>query len=196
MTIDFSKEARRHFDPVAQQFGLVCAVSTKWELRYENDLVSLNINFDSGRSYELGVEVGRPGDRFLGHPFSLAEILRLRDIQDVAFVSGLMIDDEIKLPNALAQLAELTVRHASDFLKGEDPSFAQIEKFRNKECAEFEIASQLRHARSIVDVAWAAKDYGVIVKVFEPLEAHLSSAEKKCLAYARKQLLKALGSNS
>ena len=74
------------------------------------------------------------------------------------------------------------------FLMGNDFSFAQVEKLRNKESAEFELASQLRYARSAVDLAWPAKDYRAIVKVLEPLEQHLSPAEKKRLEYSRKQL--------
>lgn len=188
MTLLFSEEARHQFDPVAQQFGLVCVASTEWGMRYENPHLFLNVNFDNGRSYELGIEIGKQGARYPGPPFSLAEILRLRDIQDAAFVSKLMISDEARLPNVLARLAELTIRYASDFLMGNDFSFAQVEKLRSKESAEFELASQLRHARSTVDGAWPARDYGAIVKVLEPLEQHLSPAEKKRLEYSRRKL--------
>lgn len=192
MTLPFAKEARRQFDPVVQQFGFVFVAATEQGLRYENDQVLLNINFDNGLSYELAVEIGRKGTAYPGPFFSLAEILRLRDIQDAEFVSSLMISDEARLPNMLARLVELTVRYASDFLMGNDSSFAQVEKLRSKESSDFELDSKLRHARSIVDVAWKEKDYGVIVKVQEPLESHLTPAEKKRLEYSRKQLLKAL----
>jgi hypothetical protein len=188
MTFLFSTEARHQFDPVAQKFGLVCVASTEWGLRYENDKVFLTVNFDSARSYELGVEIGKKNTKYPGPPFSLAEVLRLRDVQDAEFVSGLMISDETRLPDVLSRLAKLTVSYASDFLMGNDFSFAQVEKMRNKESAEFELVSRLRYAKSTVDVAWSEKDYEAIVRVLEPLEQHLSPAEKKRLEYSRKQL--------
>ncbi|MCI0653057.1 MAG: hypothetical protein L0Y39_01070, partial [Methylococcaceae bacterium] len=95
---------------------------------------------------------------------------------DAGFVAGLIISDQALLPNILSRIARLTVDHASDFLKGNNFSFAQLEKLRNKESSEFELASQLRHARSIIDTAWPARDYRTIVKVLEPLEKHLSPA--------------------
>lgn len=188
MTLLFSTEARRQFDPLAQQYGLTCVASTEWEVRYENDQVFLTINFDGARSSELSVEVGTRDARYPGPPYSLPEILRLRGVRDAASISGLMISDRSRLQDALARLAELTTSHASDFLAGSDSSFAQVAKLRNKESAEFELASRLRHARAMADVAWAARDYKAIVQVFEPVESHLSQAEKKRLEYSRKQI--------
>lgn len=188
MTLLFSVEAQRQFDPIAQQFGLVRVASTEWGLRYENDKIFLTVNFDNARSYELGVEIGKRNTKYPGPPFSLAEILRLRDVQDAAFVSGLMISNETRLPGVLSRLAQLTISYASDFLVGNDFSFAQIEQMRNKESAEFELASKLRHAKSIVDIAWSTRDYPEIIRALEPLEQHLSVAEKKKLEYSRKQL--------
>ncbi|MDZ4099923.1 MAG: hypothetical protein U1E13_14685, partial [Methylophilaceae bacterium] len=97
MTLLFSEKAQRQFDPVAQQFGLVCVACTEWGVRYENDQVFLNINFDNGRSYELGIEIGQQDPRYPGPPFSLAEVLRLRNIQDAAFVSELLINDDARM---------------------------------------------------------------------------------------------------
>ncbi len=188
MTLLFSSAARRQFDPVAQQFGLVCMASDEQGLRYENDNVFLDVNFDNGRSYELGVEIRKRHTQYPGPPFSLAEILRLRSVQDAAFVSGLMISNESRLPDILSRLARLTRDHAADFLMGNDFSFAQVEKLRNQESAEYELASQLRYARATVDMAWPARDYEAVVKALEPLESHLSPSEKKRLEYSRKQM--------
>jgi hypothetical protein len=146
----------------------------------------MGVNFDNGRSYELGVEIGKQHTQYLGSPFSLAEILKLRGIQEAKFVSGLINCDQARLPEALSTLIRLTREHASDFLMGNNLSFAQIEKLRSKESAEFELQSQLRYAKSVVDEAWPAKDYKAIVEVLESLESHLSTAEKKRLEYSRK----------
>ncbi len=188
MALLFSTEARRQFDPIAQQFGLNCVTSTEQGLRYENDNVFLEVNFDNGRSYELGVEIGKRYAQYPGSSFSLAEILKLRGIQEAKFVSRLMNSDQARLPGILSTLVRLTLDHASDFLMGNDFSFAQVENQRNKESSEFELESKLRYARSVVDVAWPAKDYKAIINVLESIESHLSTTEKKRLEYSRNQL--------
>ncbi len=186
VTLLFSTEAHRQFDPIAKQFDLVCTVSSERNLRYENNEVFLLINYDDSWSYELGIEIGKTGIRC--PPFSLSEILRLRGVQDAAFVARLMISDKTQLPNILSRLAKLTHDNASDFLKGDVVSFAKLEIFRHKECFEFELASRLRHMRMVVDAAWLVRDYRTIVRSFEPLEAYLSEAEKKKLEYSRGHL--------
>ena len=59
MVQQFASEARSFFDPIGRGFGLTCSASTEQGLRYESDEIILRVNFDNGRSYELGVEIGR-----------------------------------------------------------------------------------------------------------------------------------------
>jgi hypothetical protein len=188
MSLLFSSEARRQFDPIAKKFDLICVAVSEQFVRYENDKVILIVNFDSTRSYELEVEIGKKNTQYSGPAFSLAEVLRLRGVQDAEFVSGLMISNEERLPDVLSRLAKLTINHASDFLMGIEFSFMQIEKMRTEESAEFELASQIRLAKSDADAAWSVKNYEAIVKVLKPLEQYLSLAEKKRLEYSQKQL--------
>lgn len=188
MSLLFSTEARRQFDPVSQQFGLVCVACTEWGLRYQNDDVFLGVNFDNGRSYELSVEIGKRDTRFSGPSFSLSEVLRLRGVQDSISTNALVVSDETRLKTGLTRLAELTVRYAPDFLMGSDISFVQVAKLRDNESADLSLASQLRHARSTTEAAWTARDYKAVVAALEPVEQHLSPAERKRLEYARNQL--------
>jgi len=188
MTVPFASEARRHFDSVAQQFGMSCAVSNEREVRYENDGVFLVVNFDNGRSYELGVDIGRKKSTQPERPFSLTEVLRLRSVADAASIDGIMISDATRLGDALARLAALTLRHASDFLMGSDFSFAQVAKLREKESDAYALAGSLRSARAKSEAAWSKRDYRAVVNSLEPLEKHLSPAEKKRLDYSRDHL--------
>lgn len=187
MSLLFSAEARRQFDPVAQRSDLVCVDSTERTVRYENEIVFLIVNLDNDRSYELGVEIGKRDARFPGPPFSLAEVLRLRGVEDTISVNALIVSDETRLRTGLARLADLTARYASDLLMGSDFSFMQVAKLRDIESAELWLASQLRFARSTSETAWAMRDYQGVIKALEPVELHLSPAEKKRLDYSRKQ---------
>lgn len=59
MSNPFELEARRSFDGLAQQFGMDCVRSSNREVRYESGNTFLSVNFDDGRSYEVGVEIGQ-----------------------------------------------------------------------------------------------------------------------------------------
>ena len=188
MPIPFALGARRDFDAVAQQFGLSCVVANEREVRYENDNVFLIINFDNGLSYELGVEVGRKKPAQPERPFSLAEVLRLRGVTEAASIDGIMVSDAARLHDALMRLAALTLQHASDFLMGSDLSFAQVAKLRGREGDAYALEGALRAARARSEAAWGRRDYEGVVRSLEPLEQHLSPAEKKRLDYSRRHL--------
>jgi len=183
--MSFVAEAKRRFDPIAQQFGMVCVVSSDLVLRYENACAFLTIIQDSRGSGELGVEIGSTKRLMQGPPYSLADILHLNGAQDAAWISGLMVADQSVLPGALSRLADLTVKYAADLLSGREFSLARLESFRNKEGARFELERKLRLARSTVETAWRARDHEAVVRAFEPVEAHLSEAERKKLQYSR-----------
>jgi hypothetical protein len=189
MSLHFVDEARRWFDPVAQQFGLSCLVASEREVRYENDAVFLCINFDNARSYELGVELGKKSPNQLERPFSLSEVLRLNGVPDAASIDGIMVSDAVRLHDALVRLAMLVMQYAPDFLVGNDISFARVARLREKESLAYALERDLRAARARAETAWSGKDYKAVVAAFEPLESHLSPAEKKRLEYSRKQLL-------
>lgn len=185
MTVPFALEARHQFDALAQQFGLSCVLSNEWVVRFESDSVFLSVNFDNGRSYELGVEFGKKKPQKPERPFSLAEVLRLMGSAEAQAVDGIMISDSSRLSHALGRLSSLTAQYASDFLLGNDFSFAQVAKLRERESDAYALEGSLRTARARSETAWAKRDYQSIIDALEPLEPHLSPAEKKRLEYAR-----------
>ena len=123
-------------------------VADQQRVRYENGEVFLGVNFDSGRSYELGVEIGQKIPNKVERPFSLAEILRLRNVPASATIDGLSVSNTTKLADHLRLLADLTLSHADDFLTGNDLSFAQVAKLREKESIAYAIQRDLRSARA------------------------------------------------
>lgn len=188
MSVSFALEARRGFDNLAHQFGMSCVASNDREVRYESDCAILILNFDNGRSFELGIEIGRKKLAQLEQTFSLAEVLRLRGVMQAAAIDGMMVSQADRLPDALACLARLISQHASDFLMGRDFSFAQAAKLRKKERDAYALEGALRSARARSEAAWEKRDYQGVVQALEPLEQHLSLAEKKRLDYSRRHV--------
>ena len=188
MSASFALDARRGFDALARQFGMSCVVSNDREVCYESAKTFLTINFDNGRSYELGIEIGRKTSAKPERPVSLAEVLRLRGLEEAAVVDGMMVSDAVRLPEALARLAKLTSQHAADFLMGSDFLFAQVAKLQKVESAAYALEGALRFARARSAAAWEKRDHQGVVQPFGPLEEHLTPAEKKRLDYSRRHL--------
>lgn len=187
--IPFLTEAKRHFDRVATKYGLSCALADERRVRYEGSDVFLSVNFDNGRSYELGVEIGQKIPNKTERPFSLAEILRLRNIPTAVTIDGLSAFDATKLASDLSLLADLALRHADDFLGGSDLSFAQVAKLREKESIAYAIQRDLRSARARAEVAWGAKNYAAVVAALEPVKSHLLPSEVKRLEYSQSKTM-------
>lgn len=182
--IPFSVEARRHFDRVAMKYGLACVVADEQRVRYESGEVFFGVNFDNGRSYELGVEIGQKISNKVDRPFSLAEILRLRTVAAAATIDGLSVSNTTKLAANLQLLADLTLSYADDFLRGNDLSFAQVAKLREKESIAYAIQRDLRSARARAEKAWRVGNYAGVVAALEPVKSHLSPSEAKRLEYS------------
>jgi hypothetical protein len=183
--IPFAAQARNQFDRVAQKYGLSRVTADEQRVRYENDRVFLEINFDNGRSYELGVRIGRKVPNQVERPFSFAEILRLRNIPAAATVEGLTVENGDELHDRLRMLADLTLQYADDFLRGDYLSFAQVAELRQKESSEYAIQRDLRSARARAELAWKANNYAGVVSALEPLSAHLSPADVGRLEYSK-----------
>jgi hypothetical protein len=182
--IPFLVEARRLFDELATQYKLAFSEGNEWSVRYDGSGVFLEVHFDNGRSFELAVEIGRKLPSQPERPFSLAEILRLRSVPSADRIDRLSVPQPDSLVRGLQTLRELVRTHASDFLSGDDRSFAELSAQRDKETAAYAIERDLRAARRRAEAAWNQKDYRAVVDVLSPIRLHLTPAEVKCLEYS------------
>jgi hypothetical protein len=183
----FSTAVHLYFGTLAGRFDLQCTASTDQFVRFQNKKVFLHVIFDAGRSFEIGVEIGQLSTTGLPErPFNLAEILRLQNAPDTGYVEKLQVSESAAQENAISRLAELTEKYAVGLLEGNELDFLRQAKFRDIECAEYALSRDLRRARQDAENAWAKQDYLGVVKAYRPLEAVLTQAEKKRLAYAEK----------
>lgn len=181
-------EAKCHFDRVADEHELSCVVANAQYIRYESAAAYFTVNFDRDRSYELHIEIGQQTAGSFKRPFSLSEILRLRNVPEAEQVSGIAASNTAKLINVASFVSDLLLKYAGDFLNGSEFSFVQIARFREKESIKSALERELRTARLQADIAWKNKDYAGVILALEPVESHLSPSECKRLAYASHKL--------
>ena len=106
--IPFSDEAKRQFERVAEKYRFECVAADERRVRYESTDVFLDVRFDNGRSYDLGIEIGQIIPNKIERPFSLAEILRLKNVSEGRSIDGFSASSVTKLRDGLKTLYELS----------------------------------------------------------------------------------------
>jgi hypothetical protein len=142
------------------------------------------VDFDNGRSCELAVAFAliRPDPQ--QQPYSLAEVLRLRNRPEAAFMEGQQLVTQSSLEAALKKAASLASEFASEELQGNEKTFTNLANQRAAEAMDYGLARDLRAARLRADRAWQEKDFATVVSVYRPFLSHLSPSEVKRLEFA------------
>lgn len=186
---ELSNAVHYHFDALADHYNLECTKSSEWEVRFQNSKVFLQVLFDSGRSFEIGVEIGQiPAMGVLERPFNLAEILRLQKSPDASYIANLEASQPKVQRHIIARLAELTKKYAGQLLDGDKQAFLILSKFRDRECEEYALARDLRYARRDAESAWLKKDYFGVINIYKSLKTVLTPVEKRRLEFAEKHI--------
>jgi hypothetical protein len=185
VNLEFVPEVRRSFDAIANEFGLSAVDENEWRVRYADSKTFMNVNYDNGRSHELGVEIGRVSSS--ERPFSLGEILRSVGNRS-AIADGLLASDFASMRNVLVRLAELTREYAAEYLCGNDIAYARLARLREQEGVAYALDRDLRQANVEADEGWTKKDFVRVVRALEPFQQYLSDTMLRRLEYARRKL--------
>jgi len=183
--LKFSELAREAFAFLNEEFGFRGRLEAEGLLRFEREDMFVLISYDARRSYELTLEIGRK-QKMPERVFNFGELLRSVNAPNIP--SSYQVTSENFLKFYLDKLAYSLRYYCTSILHNDAMALARLDKLRNIESAEFELASRLRRVREAVDVAWPARDYKAIVKALKSIEPHLSPSEKKRLEYSQKKL--------
>jgi hypothetical protein len=147
--VPFKANARAVFDPIAAQHGLAAVDESEWYVRYDNDHVSLSVEFGNGRSYELSVSIGQKLPNKPPRPFLLEEILRLKEAPEAASINAISASTIEQLRQVLRLLATLTTLYGGEFLAGEAHWFSLVADLRHRESLVYaaEARSRAEQAR-------------------------------------------------
>lgn len=181
----FELEVKNAFDPIAERYHMKCESGAD-SVIYKNETVSLALGYDSKRTFEIQVILGRVSDRGARERLvGLELILKDKGVEDAAWVSGLQVGDGKDLRPVLIRLAALLDAHGSEYLEGRPEAYARAAGILADGREQYALRQRLLTARAEADQAWDRREYSKVVDSLEPLEAHLSEAEKLRLGIAR-----------
>jgi hypothetical protein len=189
MDLQLQTIAAQEFAFLKSEYGFKCVKNSPWLVRYESDVVFINIYFDWNRSYEFGCELGR-NDNLRGSlkvPFDIGEIIRSKGNSDEHIGSSFQVTSRDSLEKFAKELASSLKYYAHEFLRGSSDAFNQVADLRDKECKEYALEKELRLMRSKLGDAWHNKDYQKVIELLSPLREKLRESELKKLKYALKK---------
>ena len=175
MDLGFEKIATKEFQFLNSKYGFKCVKSGPWIVKYQSDLVFINIRFDGERSYELGCEIGRNDDLrgTLKVPFNIGEVIRSKGHSEKNVRAFFQITNSDSLKKFVKELAGLLKAYAQDLLTGSSERFNHVADVRDKECKEYALKTELRLMRNQLDTAWQIKDYKKVIDLLTPLKEEL-----------------------
>jgi hypothetical protein len=165
-------------------------------VRYESSEVFVNI-YHGRASFELGVEIGSINEP--SEKFTLQDIITWAGAEKAeGFGQHVMfqVSSRNGVNEFVPKLAHLVARYGAAFLKADASAYHSVRESRLRSAAEFEKNINLKNARRRADVAWHAKDYVQVVKLYSSLRQELSKVETKRLAYAERRVLSDEGMSS
>lgn len=190
MDLGLEEIVTKEFDYLKSEHGFKCVQSGTWLVKYQSELVFVNIRFDGERSYELGCEIGRI-DNLKGTlkvPFDLGDVVRSKVYSREPIKSSFQVTSTDSLEKFVKELAWQIRTYAKDLLAGSDESFNHVADLRDKEHKEYALETELRYMRSQLDIAWQKKDYKKVIELLSPLKEELERSELKKLHYAIKKV--------
>jgi hypothetical protein len=182
-------QAKQHFAFLVAENGYRCTLSTEDRVRFESKTTFIELVYDEGRSFELGLMVGKAGFMASKNPsFSIGEILRLRHAPEAKKFSLIQVTSREVLASFVEMLAQVLRAYGEDFITGNQQSFAELAELRRRETDAYALRKNLRRAWAAADIAWHKKDYSAVVNTLSPFRAALTAAEVGKLEFSEKQL--------
>lgn len=186
---DFAAMARESFGFLEQR-SFVYSWDGGYRVRFDSPTVFVGVVYDATRSCELGVEIGlQAGIEYnVERPFEIWEILRSLGRGELPEAKSVIQSRASGLQKYLGRLSDLVRQYASGLLTGDIELFRALGRQRDADSAAYALRTALSYARQNAEKAWKQGKYQEVVEELEPVADHLSPAEQKMLAIARKRI--------
>ena len=179
-------QAKIHFGFLVSECGYRCVASSSSQVRFESPSTFIEIRFDGGRSFELGLLVGKV--TWEDEPFTIGEILRLCGAPEAVRFSLVQVTNRDALARWVAKLSEVLRVYGDELIGGDEVRFAALARQRHEDVKGYALERALEAARTEVEVAWRNGDYATVVRALKPLGSFLTASEIKKMKIAERRI--------
>lgn len=183
--LTFKNCALKEFNFLVNEYGFRCIKSDTYYLRYESNIVFVELHYDGQRSFEMDFSIGLLDDLYEGRerPFYLVELIKLLAPNDDDDYRLMQASTPEKISHLLPKLANLVKIYAKEFLSGNKTRFKDLSDFRENRCNQYAMEKTLKDLRVAVQKAWEDEDYARVIELYEPVKKHITQSERKKLKY-------------
>lgn len=186
---DFKTDVIDAFNTL-RPFGFMCTQGSESLVTLESDLVEMKVHYDRKRSFEVGVEVRSKHEGYNHLSFSLIDIYREANVPDAARRDFCQTTDYARVIQFLHETAILLNDYAQPVMRGEREAYQRLREDQSRAAAEYALKVNLSVHRRCAEDAWREKNFNEYVRLMQPYQGHLSTAERRKLEYAQMQATK------
>jgi hypothetical protein len=169
-----------------ERYGYCVAEAGSTIVRYEGSLGFVNVYY--GRSsYEIGVEVGPPGEEQMAS-YSMSELIRLKDDEEAKSYRNPVVTSSQTIKGFVAIQAQRLKDYGQPILSGNTTVWHVLEQQRKRWSEEYAMDVLVSQVRSEAENSFRAHNFKRVIELLSPVEYRLTPAERKKLEYARRKL--------
>lgn len=186
MTFLFSTLAKEEFSFLLDR-GFSLIRDCPGEVCFQSTDSVVCVTWDK-RSGELDVYLKLLRDASEEKPYSLCDLLAMENKDLLEAREPFQIFEQERLRPFLRRLADDVSKYASKALIGDRLYFRRLSEYRSRQAQSLMENMRARQVRLKADEAWRCRDYEQVVKQYESMRDHLTSAEFKRLEIAKDRM--------
>jgi hypothetical protein len=178
--LNFANAASKSFSFLGDR-GFAVVESLPTLVRFRKDELEARV-YHGRRSFEVGFEIVRDGDRY-----SISELIRAADRDEGDRYRNYTATTPEGIAEALARLKELVGRYGERALRGDPEFFATLRNLRQEWMENYSLDVLAGQLRPKADAAFRSGDYRQAAELYEKIRPRLSASELKKLALAKQR---------
>ena len=185
--LSFTQEVLTDFNFLIKEYGFRCVKTELTFVRYESEHVFVNV-YHGRSSYELGVEIGRlskyPEQE---ESFAIGEIMELLGVRENEGFTFYQASTAERVKKFLPKLAQYVEKFAGEALQGNEVFFKQLRELQSQISDNYLKSIKVSRIKQKAEIAWHAKNYSEVIKLYGEIKAELTPSENKRLEYAERK---------
>lgn len=180
---------RNRLAPVLEPHGYKNIGSDGFRTRFESPEFFVDVLYDATRSHEISIVLG-PLNAVEALSLELSDALRANGSpeDDVRLVASIQASDDDVLSGIMARVAEVLRRSARVFLERRIEPYEEAVRLRSERAATYTSKVMHQPVLEAAETSWAAKDYGRVHDLLNPIRDSLDETHLRRLELAAKRL--------
>lgn len=183
----FSEIAEEEFSFLVRDYGFSIAERSDRYVRFEKGNIFVQCTYDLGRSFEVGMQVGKiRKNKRQEEVFYFETILRMYGVSDRIDYKAIDLRSLDDVRNVLKKISRISMEEMSSIFNCDEREFDKLEKYQDFECEQYaKSRERVREFRLQAELAWRNKDYKKVLYIYSQIrKEELADFEMERIKFA------------